>query len=151
MAEIIAEEHVQCTAADAGALLERAIGVLAGGPSLPLRIPLDAGTVRTGAALEQTVRFTVGRVKDASGLNDLVAITFEPEGGLVPLPVMHATLAVDPDVDGETSVLSLTGSYDPPGSLLGKAFDESVGFWIARATAHDLARRLARTIEAIRR
>ncbi len=61
-------------------------------------------------------------------------------------PSMHATLAVYPLSSGETQ-LELTGTYDPPGGVVGAVADRIVGHRIAEAAAHrfldDVASRLS--------
>jgi len=73
------------------------------------------------------------------------SVEWEPEGG-GPFPSFAGALAVD-DVDENSFRLILAGHYDAPLGAPGEAFDAIVGSWIARASARELLRTIARYIE----
>lgn len=146
MANIIAEEHVRCAPEITAALIEPALRRIAQGEELAVRLPADVIGIHSPLALEQGVRFRVAHARDQSGLNDVVTIAWEPEGDVL-VPAFRGILTSDGDVG--TSLITLQGAYDAPGGLVGKVLDEGFGFWIARATMHDLLKRLARAIEAL--
>jgi hypothetical protein len=150
MSRIVAEEYVACRPQEADVLLELAVRAIAAGGTMEMRVPSETLGIKNAIALEEDVRFRVTHSRDAAGLNDVLAIDWEPIGTF-PAPPFHGVLTVDLDEDRRGSILSLEGEYEPPGSLLGKAFDEAVGFWIARATIHDLLRRIAHMIETMQK
>ncbi len=149
MAHIVAEEHVRCAPAVAASLIEPALRRISTGEKLAVRVPADVIGLHNPIALEQEVRFRVAHARDQSGLNDVLTISWEPVGDVL-VPAFRGILTSDAaDADKLESILALQGSYDVPGGLVGKALDEAFGFWIARATMHDLLKRLARAIEAL--
>ncbi len=62
-------------------------------------------------------------------------------------PAMHAELAVYPLSSGETQ-LELTGTYDPPGGVLGGAADRLLGRKVAEAAVHRFVEDVARELSA---
>lgn len=148
METITADEPVRCPTKAIGALIEPALAKLTSGGTLTLRVPSEIVGVENAVGLEQTVRFHVLHARDAGNLNDVLVIGWEPQGPHV-TPEFHGILSYDADVDASSSTLTLSGTYTPPGGVLGEAFDAALGFWVARATVHDLLRRIARQIEAL--
>lgn len=148
METITADEPVRCPTKAIGGLIEPALAKLSSGTELALRVPSEIIGVQDAIGLEQTVRFHVLHGRDASNLNDVLVIGWEPRGTRV-VPEFHGILSYDADVDASSSVLTLTGTYDPPGGALGEVFDAAVGFLIARSTVHDLLRRIACQIETL--
>lgn len=148
METITADEPVRCPTKAIGALIEPALAKLTSGGTLTLRVPSEIVGVRDAVGLEQTVRFHVLHARDAANLNDVLVIGWEPRGTQL-TPEFHGILSYDADVDASSSLLTLSGTYTPPGGAIGEAFDAALGFWIARATVHDLLRRIARQIEAL--
>jgi hypothetical protein len=148
MANMIAEEHVRCGPTVIASLIEPALRRLSNGETLSVRVPSDVIGIRSPITLEQEVRFRFAHACEQDGLNDILTISWEPEGNIF-VPAFCGILTSDPDVDSAESILVLQGAYSPPGGPVGKAFDEAFGFRIARATMHDLLRRLARAIEAL--
>jgi hypothetical protein len=76
------------------------------------------------------------------------AITWEPKGG-GPFPSLAGALELRM-ADGTSCVMSLTGAYDPPLSVPGKAFDAAVGRRIASASAMTFLTMLGDAIESAR-
>jgi hypothetical protein len=62
------------------------------------------------------------------------------------LPEFRGTLRVR-IVSVDAIMLLIDGAYEPPGGLLGRAFDAIAGQRIARATARDFVTRIARDLE----
>jgi len=143
-----AEEPVHCPPEAASALIEPALRALARGPMLVIRVPLLRSTGESDLALVHEVRFRISHMRDESGLNDLVRITWEPES-LIPMPDFTGTLTADWNADATGFVLELEGEYDPPGGIVGEVFDAFVGSRIAFATMHDLLCRTAGAVDEL--
>ena len=148
METISADEPVRCPTNAIGPLIEPALAKLTSGGTLMLRVPSEIVGVQDAVGLEQAVRFHVLHARDAANLNDVLVIGWEPRGTKI-TPEFHGILSYDADVEASSSRLTLSGTYAPPGGALGEAFDAALGFWVARATVHDLLRRIARQIEAL--
>lgn len=148
MANMIAEERVRCAPTATASLIKPALQRLSNGQTLSVRVPGDVIGIHSPIALEHEVRFRVAHACEQDGVHDILAIRWEPEGNIF-LPAFCGIITSDADADSAESVLVLQGAYDPPGGRVGKALDEAFGFRIARATMHDLLRRLARAIEAL--
>jgi len=73
-------------------------------------------------------------------------LQWEAETNAALFPAMHATLRAYP-LSSEETQLELTGTYDPPGGVLGEVADRVFGHRVAQATAHrfleDVASRLS--------
>jgi hypothetical protein len=148
MSMLSVEEPIWCPAEAASAFIEPALRAICEGDVLTLRVPLEPTVPGRGFMLEHDVRFRIAHSRDASGLNDLVAITWDPDSA-IPMPEFRGTITADWNADGTGFILEIEGEYDPPGVLAGKSFDALVGSRIARTTMHDLLRRTARAIEAL--
>ncbi|HTU68929.1 MAG TPA: hypothetical protein VMF11_01295 [Candidatus Baltobacteraceae bacterium] len=108
-----------------------------------LRVVLDGSHV----AIEREVRVTARAGRDDEGLNDLVRITWQPEGTVV-FPQFEGTLVAWGGEDPASSVIELRGHYAPPLGAAGQVFDEAIGLRIAQATAHEFLRDIKREIES---
>lgn len=107
-----------------------------------LRVVLDGSHV----AIEREVRVTAQVGRDNDNLNDLVRITWQPEGTVV-FPQFEGTLVAWGEDDPAKSFIELRGHYAPPLGAAGQVFDEVIGFKIAQATAHEFLRDIKREIE----
>jgi hypothetical protein len=114
---------------------------------LHLRAPLADLGIPGGVELQRDVVAAVSPSAGGDADRAGIAITWEPQGG-GPFPTFTGTLFADPADTGEECSLCIAGSYQPPGGIAGDVFDGAIGFWIARATAHDLLRQLRDLIEA---
>ena len=65
-----------------------------------------------------------------------------------PYPVFDGILTVDAGDDYNTFWLALDGGYEPPGGVLGKAFDAVVGKRVSEETTRGLLRNMRDEIEA---
>ncbi len=142
MSKLVAYEYLHAPAGFAAAFVKRYLEGMTGEDArihLRLRVPTAELGVPGGVALEKEVIACVGWA-ETNGARDALTIAWEPNPGEA-FPTFSGTLEAHPDVD-EGSKLALIGEYRPPGSVAGSLFDGLVGFWIARATAHDLLRRL---------
>jgi hypothetical protein len=72
-------------------------------------------------------------------------VSWEPAGG--PFPRFRGALRIEP-VGDEACALELSGRYEPPGGLIGAAFDSVLGHRIARATMRELVSRIGRSLAA---
>ena len=112
---------------------------------LPLRVTLDGRGLLHGLALEHDVNVTAYTDRDDQNLNDLIRISWAPDGG-GPFPTFTGTLVVWAEHDPRRSFIELDGTYSPPGGTGGEAFDDAVGHAIARRTARELLDDIARAI-----
>ncbi|MBV8148694.1 MAG: hypothetical protein JO092_06365 [Candidatus Eremiobacteraeota bacterium] len=116
----------------------------AGIAHLQLRVPLHGFGVK-GLALEHDVRVIARRGRDDENLNDLIRISWEPEGH-GPYPGFSGTLVTWAEHDPKQSFIEIDGTYTPPLGIAGEAFDKAVGHSIATRTAHLLLEDIARDI-----
>jgi hypothetical protein len=148
VSELSASEHVRSpsgfTAAFVAGYFER-FKTAEESLRIQLRVPAEQLGLAGGVDLERNVVATVAWVNGGRPEEGLT-ITWQPESG-GPFPTFSGRLLAKPDGE-ERSVLALEGQYVPPGGMLGGLFDGALGAWIARATAHDLLRRLRDAAEA---
>ncbi len=147
MTRLLAHEHVRCPSDRLDRYVAAYLQSLRrddGTIHLKLRVP--ARTL--GLSLEHEVVATAEFGPDPSGLNRVLNIHWEPEGG-GPFPVFSGMLEAEPvdgpsgDVPpGDDSLLALDGGYDPPGGTAGRVFDEAIGYSIARSCARALLEQL---------
>jgi len=102
-----------------------------------LRVPLDGIGPLHGLALEREVRVDAHRDRDDQNLNDLVRISWKPDGDLA-FPAFEGTLVTWSADDPMRSFVELDGWYEPPFGDAGELFDEAVGHAIAQRTARAL-------------
>lgn len=150
MTRLLAHEHVRCPLDRLEPFVAAYLDSLRrddGSIHLNLAAPsrrLD----HVGLNLERPVIVTVEFGPDQAGLNRVLHIRWEAEGG-GPFPVFSGILTGEP-VEGpsEDSLLALDGSYEPPGGGAGRLFDDRIGFAIARASARALLEQLRDGAEA---
>ncbi len=112
---------------------------------LRLRVPLD-GPLSQGLYLDREVRVEAWRDRDDQNLNDLIRITWAPEGRAV-FPKFAGTLVVWGEDDASVSYIELDGAYSPPLGTAGEIFDEAIGHRIAESTAREFLKDIKRGIE----
>jgi hypothetical protein len=117
----------------------------AGVAHLHLRIPLDGLPALEGLGLEHDVRVIARKDRDDQNLNDLLRISWEPEGG-GPYPGFSGTLVAWAEHDPKQSFIEIDGTYTPPLGVAGEAFDEALGHTIATRTMHALLEDIARVV-----
>ena len=109
------------------------------GKTVRIRLQLPARVIG------KTVIATLHPLRSIADARPTYSVEWEPEGG-GPFPSFAGALAVD-DVDAGRFRLILAGHYDAPLGAPGEMFDATVGSWIARASARELLRTIARYIE----
>jgi hypothetical protein len=109
-----------------------------------LRVPID-GPV--GVSIDREVRVEARRARDDENLNDLIRISWSPEGRTV-LPSFSGTLIVWGETGKKLSYIEIDGTYTPPLGEAGQVFDETIGRRIAEKTAREFLKDLKRAIEA---
>jgi hypothetical protein len=147
---IVAYEHVDCPPPEVEAYLERFLSSLAskdGRLVVALRVPASAFGIPSNLALEKRVTATITYDRDADKLNRIVGFSWKPEGG-GPYPSFSGTLVAGAASEGAGSIVSISGSYTPPGGVVGDLFDALIGRKIARATIRELLDRIRDGIEA---
>lgn len=107
-----------------------------------LRVPTDGPT--RGLALEREVCVEARRTRGEAMLDDLMLITWVPEGTGV-FPTFEGILIVR-STDG-TSSIELDGTYTPPFGPAGQVFDAAIGHRIAESTARELLKDLKAAVE----
>ena len=112
---------------------------------LALKVPLEGVPGFSGLALEHAVRVRAWRDRDDQNLNDLIRITWEPEGG-GPYPAFEGTLATWRETDPPRTFIELDGTYEPPMGIAGETFDAAMGHAIAHRTVRALLDDLGRAI-----
>lgn len=111
-----------------------------------LRVPLVRSSHGPGFSLSREVRIMAKRVRDEASGNDLICITWEPEGRTV-LPSFEGTLVISGEKNLPRSHIELDGDYVPPLDGAGAVFDEVIGHRIAESTAREFLADLKRVIE----
>jgi len=109
---------------------------------LRLRVPTDGPT--RGLAIEREVCVEARRTRGEASLNDLMLITWVPEGTAV-FPTFEGILIVRSE--NGTSSIELDGTYTPPFGTAGQVFDAAIGHRIAESTAHELLKDLKAAVE----
>ncbi len=149
MTRLLAHEHVRCPCDR----LERYVAAYLetcrredGTIHLTLG-PLPTHTL--GFNLERPVVVHVQLGPDPAGLNQVLHVSWEPDGG-GPFPAFSGILTAEPleGPDRDDSLLALDGNYEPPGGAPGRLFDETIGYSIARGSARALLDRLRDGAEA---
>lgn len=108
--------------------------------TLTLRAPL------AGADVRKDVIVTFARSADPMHFDEPWSVHWTPEGG-GPYPDFKGELTVRADEDYTTAILELRGKYQPPGGIVGAAFDRALGTKIASATAKALLAEIAAGME----
>jgi hypothetical protein len=109
---------------------------------LRLRVPTDGPA--QGLAIEREVRVEARRPRGEASLNDLMLITWLPEGTAV-FPAFQGMLIVRSE--NGTSSIELDGNYTPPFGVAGQVFDATIGHRIAQSTARELLKDLKAAVE----
>ncbi|HMF29646.1 MAG TPA: hypothetical protein VKE42_12780 [Candidatus Cybelea sp.] len=109
---------------------------------LRLRVPTD-GRAR-GLSIDREVCVEARRTRGEASLNDLMLITWVPEGTGV-FPAFEGILIVRSE--NGTSSIELDGTYTPPFGAAGQVFDATIGHRIAESTAHELLKDLKAAVE----
>jgi hypothetical protein len=138
---------VTCSVEETEARLERFLGSLRdkdGVSRLRLRVPTDGPT--QGLSIDRQVHVEARRARDADNLNDVIAITWMPEGTAV-FPTFEGTLVTWGEQNANLSYIELDGSYTPPFGAAGQLFDAAIGQRIAQTTAREFLRDLKDAIE----
>jgi hypothetical protein len=110
---------------------------------LRLRVPIDAPL---GVSIDREVRVEARRARDDENLNDLIRISWSPEGMTV-LPSFSGTRVVWGEAGEKLSYIELDGTYTPPFGEAGQVFDETIGRRVAEKTAREFLKDLKRVIE----
>jgi hypothetical protein len=141
MSELLERRLVLCPYNLAQGYLAQNVGSRAGAPgrlALTLSLP--------GAELVKEVVVTYDAAVDPMHFDQPWHVHWKAESG--PYPEFDGELTVRADETYETCGLELKGSYRPPGSVVGSAFDRLVGNRIAHATAQALLERIGAELEA---
>lgn len=117
-----------------------------GTAKMRLRVPIAPPASGLRISLSREVQITARRTRDDENLDDLIHITWQPEGRSV-LPTFEGTLIVRSEEDAGRSYIELDGYYTPPFDGTGALFDEVIGHRIAQSTAREFLADLKRTIE----
>jgi hypothetical protein len=111
---------------------------------IPLRVPI--GRADGGFALDHEVRVEARTARDDQNLNELIRLSWRPEGDGIPLPPFEGTIVTWAERNPQRTFLELDGTYVPPLGAAGEAFDEAIGRKIAQRTAKDLLAQIAAAI-----
>ncbi|MGP6157276.1 MAG: hypothetical protein ACLPYS_07175 [Vulcanimicrobiaceae bacterium] len=114
---------------------------------LALRFNVDIPGLSKPVALKKTVVATFVPEHRPGDMVPRYRVTWTPKDG-GPFPSFNGELNVDGDQDYDRFWLILEGNYEPPGGLVGEAFDAIAGHAIASATARDLLERIRAGVEA---
>jgi hypothetical protein len=110
-----------------------------------LRVPGDGPTREL--SIDREVRVEVRRPRGEATLDDLMLISWMPEGTGV-FPTFEGILLVRAYGEGKASSIELDGNYTPPFGAAGQVFDAAIGHRIAQATARELLKDLKSAIES---
>lgn len=150
MTRLLAHEHVRCPSDRLESFVATYLESLRG-PDGSIRLTLglpSRALEHLGINFERPVVASVEFGPDPSGLNQVLNIHWQPEGG-GPFPAFSGMLAAEAiEGPGADSLLALDGSYEPPGGGAGRVFDEAIGYAIARACARTLLEQLRDGAEA---
>lgn len=135
---------VRCPIAETQSRLESYFAERRGADGVT-RLPLRGIAGLEGLALGHDVAVVAQRARDDQNLNDLIRVSWKPEGG-GPYPTFSGTLLAWAEHDPRHSFVELEGNYAPPLGVAGEVFDEALGHAIAHRTAHMLLRDIADAI-----
>jgi hypothetical protein len=145
MSKLYQRRYLKCPYKRAKELLGGALEAAAtSGEAELLRLELP---IAEGAAIGKNVLVSFERGSDPMHFDEPWNVRWEPSPGGI-YPTFSGTLTIRADDTYDTSMLELTGSYEPPLGLAGAAFDALAGSRIAHGTARELLRRIGGTIEA---
>jgi len=138
---------VDCSVQDAQSRIDAYLASLRGKDGvahLRLRVPVVADGF--ALSLDREVRVEARRTRDEENLNDLIRISWQPEGKAV-FPAFEGTLVVWGEDNPEQSFIELDGGYAPPFGTTGQAFDSVIGQRIAHQTARQFLSDLKAALE----
>jgi hypothetical protein len=121
----------------------------ASGENARLTMWVDARIPGTPTALrlERSVGVTIQREIRVGEMVPTYVVRWEPsEPG--PFPTFEGTLSVHGEDDYNSFTLAIEGAYEPPGGVVGAAFDGIIGARVAGACARNLLAQIAGEIEA---
>lgn len=110
-------------------------------------VPFRKLGINTNLGVERDVDVSFVTLRGHKGerqLHDELQLNWEPSGG-GPFPVFNGRLKMQP-LSADTELI-LSGDYEPPGGMLGEAFDAVIGKRIAEATAQTLLEQLKEDLE----
>ena len=144
---IVVYEHVVCPPDHATDFLERYMQRFSGQGTLEvdLRLPSAALHLPDAFSVTKRVEAVLSYTRVGTAGNTLLNVSWQPGGAF---PNFSGTLSADADADGDGTMLSLVGRYEPPGGVAGEAFDAALGYRVARATLRDLLERIRDGMEA---
>ncbi|HEY5339548.1 MAG TPA: hypothetical protein VIK27_00850 [Candidatus Aquilonibacter sp.] len=144
MSNLYQRRYLNCPYNRARELLASAVQAAAtSGDSEVLRLRLP---VSDEAALSKDVWISFAPGRDPMHFDQPWTVTWEPSGGGL-YPAFRGTLTVRADESYHTSMLELSGVYEPPLGAVGAVFDAVVGSRIAHGTARELLRTIGSEIE----
>lgn len=114
-----------------------------------LEVPLEDFGLPTHVAIAREVEIRVEEERDEENLNNVFRVVWSPAGG-GPFPDFTGTMIVWSEDDPAAGFIELTGEYEPPGTVLGEAFDAAIGHLIAERTAKHFLERVADGVSALR-
>ncbi len=112
-----------------------------------LRVPVGGSAAVLGLSLDREVRVEATRTCDQRHPNEVVRITWRPEGKAV-FPQFEGTLAARAADESGSCYIALEGGYLPPFGVAGQVFDEVIGRRIAESTAREFLKDVKRAIES---
>ena len=145
MAEIADDVVVDCLSGEAASYLagffERLAVPGVDGSVLTLRLAVGDATI----SRDVIARLTAPK---ASPGHRVMGVSWRPKNG-GPYPDFDGTIALS-DQDGTASKLTISGTYGPPGGVIGAAFDAVLGRRMASASIKALLDTLKTAIETAR-
>lgn len=112
-----------------------------GGATINLRVaPRDFG-VPIDLELAHDVRARFVPREDPAHLEKPTDVDWTPTGG-GPFPTFKGVLKIGEDEDYGSTIITLSGDYEPPLGIIGRGFDAAIGHRIAEGTADRLLRQI---------
>ncbi len=145
MTEITGDVIVECASGEAASYLAdffEQVGVPGGGGAM-LTLYIKLGD----ASISHDVIAKLTAPKGSPGFREM-GVTWTPKDG-GPYPDFEGTMTLT-DQSANSSTLTLSGRYGPPGGIAGAAFDAVVGRHMATASLKALLTTLKSAIEAAR-
>ena len=144
---------LDCSAAEAEHLLPRYFAAhrdASGKIVLRLRLPLGDFGIPGRLDVSRAVVARIYKRRDEQNLNDEFGISWKPEDG-GPFPEFSGRLTIWSEENPKGSFLEIDGTYEPPlGTVIGAAFDATVGRSIAVRTAQALLEDIRAGIDMLR-
>ncbi|HLJ83661.1 MAG TPA: hypothetical protein VKT51_05755 [Candidatus Eremiobacteraceae bacterium] len=112
-----------------------------------LTLPLEEVGLPGGLALSKDVNAHFVPIQGQDEGSKFTAVHLTPVGG-GPFPQLLGLLGIERDERPETCTLVLEGSYDPPFGIVGDALDAVAGRKVAKSSARELLKTLARALAA---